>query len=107
MLGVLATSGIFSTTQDAKAMQDFCEVRMREKGSYRYFYTYTQCYRNYKYRVNAYLHQSSNSQICSWGEEKGVGLIEFKTFDHPTLKSSDLKVADFYAHRTITKLSTK
>ncbi len=107
VLGVLATSGILSTTQDVKAVQDVCEVKMRENGSYRYFYTYTECYRNYKYRLNAYLNQSSNSQIRSWGEKSGVGLIKFKTFDHPTSKSSGLQIADFYAHRTTTRLSTK
>lgn len=107
VLGVLSTSGILSATQDAKAMyEDRSMVCVRRTNNYAEFWSYTKCYRKYNHRVNGYLNRCSDSQIMSWGEEKGSEMVEVTTFPH---KESDIykSTDDFYSHFTSVRVSSK
>ena len=107
VLGVLATSGIFSTTQDAKAAPpDSSEVCFRLERTYKAFWSCTICHREYNHRVNGFLNRCSDSKVKSWGESKASGTVVVETFEYRDPDRNKMTSA-YYSHFTSVRVSSK
>lgn len=106
MAASLLVGTLYSSTE-AKAEREYASIGTFLDGKTRYFWANVGGYTEQYHCLYGYLNKTSNDKLCSWGQQKGCGTIQFSTFRHATKVSDGYMPGDFYARVKYELLSVK
>lgn len=104
MAASMLVGTLYSSTE-AKAEREYANMGMWTNGDKREVWVDVGGYSAGYHCLYGYLNKTSNDKLCSWGQQKGYGTIQFSTFRYKT--SLNYSKADFYARVKNELLSVK
>lgn len=104
MAASMLVGTLYSSTE-AKAEREYVSIGTCLESGRRAFWVDVGGYTKQYHCLYGYLNRTSDDKLCSWGQQKGYGTIQFSTFKHYT--DVNATRAQFYARVKSEILSVK